>query len=75
MPRSRLAGVETKQSGEARQFATTSLASGQNWDGYKVVVEVNSNGQTLREERTIKLIGGEAQELSINFDSTKVANN
>ena len=35
-----LAGVETKQSGETRQFATTRLASGQNWDGYKVVVEM-----------------------------------
>jgi uncharacterized protein (TIGR03000 family) len=70
-----LAGVDTKQSGENRQFATTRLAAGQSWDGYKVVVEVNKNGQTLHEERTIKLIGGEAQELSINFDSTSVAKN
>jgi uncharacterized protein (TIGR03000 family) len=70
-----LAGVDTKQSGELRQFATTRLAAGQAWDGYKVVVEMNKNGQTLHEERTIKLIGGEAQELSINFDSTAVAKN
>jgi uncharacterized protein (TIGR03000 family) len=70
-----LAGVDTKQSGELRQFATTRLAAGQTWDGYKVVVEMNKNGQTLHEERTIKLIGGEAQELSINFDSTAVAKN
>ena len=70
-----LAGVDTKQSGETRQFATTRLAAGQSWDGYKVVVEMNKNGQTLHEERTIKLIGGEAQELSINFDSTAVAKN
>jgi uncharacterized protein (TIGR03000 family) len=70
-----LAGVNTKQSGELRQFATTRLAAGQTWDGYKVVVEMNKNGQTLHEERTIKLIGGEAQELSINFDSTTVAKN
>lgn len=68
-----LAGVETKQSGETRQFATTRLAAGQAWDGYKVVVEMNKNGQTLHEERTLKLIGGEAQELSINFDSNNVA--
>ena len=70
-----LAGVDTKQSGDVRQFATTRLAAGQTWDGYKVVVELNKNGQTLHEERTIKLIGGEAQELSINFDSTAVAKN
>jgi uncharacterized protein (TIGR03000 family) len=70
-----LAGVETKQTGAVRQFATTRLSSGQTWDGYKVVAEVKQNGQTLREERTIKLTGGEAQELSINFDSTKVAKN
>ena len=70
-----LAGVDTKQSGETRQFATTRLAAGQTWDSYKVVVEMNKNGQTLHEERTIKLIGGEAQELSINFDSTAVAKN
>ena len=70
-----LAGVDTKQSGELRQFATTRLAAGQTWDGYKVVVEMNKNGQTLHEERTIKLVGGESQELSINFDSTAVAQN
>ncbi len=70
-----LAGVETKQTGETRQFATTRLATGQTWDGYKVVVELNKDGQTLHEERTLKLVGGEAQELSINFDSTAVAKN
>jgi uncharacterized protein (TIGR03000 family) len=70
-----LAGVDTKQSGEVRQFATTRLAAGQTWDSYKVAVELNKNGQTLHEERTIKLIGGEAQELSIDFDGPKVATN
>ena len=70
-----LAGVDTKQSGDLRQFATTRLAAGQSWDGYKVVAEMTKNGQTLREERTIKLVGGEAQDLSINFDSTTVAKN
>jgi uncharacterized protein (TIGR03000 family) len=70
-----LAGVDTKQSGEVRQFATTRLAAGHTWDGYKVAVELSKNGQTLHEERTIKLIGGEAQELSIDFDGPKVAKN
>ena len=66
-----LAGVETKQAGEVRQFATTKLSSGQVWDDYKVVVEMNRDGQTLREERTIKLTGGQDQELAVNFDSNK----
>lgn len=70
-----LAGVETKQTGETRQFATTRLASGQNWGDYKVVAEVEKNGQKVREERTISLTGGKAQELTINFDSTHVASN
>lgn len=70
-----LAGVDTKQSGAVRQFATSRLAAGQNWDGYKVVAEIERNGQKLREERTIQLTGGEAQDLTINFDSTNVAQN
>jgi uncharacterized protein (TIGR03000 family) len=70
-----LAGVETKQTGETRQFATTRLAEGQNWGDYKVVAEVEKNGQKVREERTISLTGGKAQELTINFDSTHVASN
>jgi uncharacterized protein (TIGR03000 family) len=68
-----LAGVSTKQTGEVRQFTTTRLTNGQVWDDYKVVVAVERNGQTLREERTISLTGGQAQELSINFDSQQLA--
>lgn len=70
-----LAGIDTKQTGDVRQFATTRLAAGQKWDGYKVVAELDRNGQKVREERTIALTGGEAQELIINFDSTNVAQN
>jgi uncharacterized protein (TIGR03000 family) len=67
-----LAGVETKQTGETRQFATSKLATGQSWGDYKVVVESTRDGKTLREERTINLIGGEDQDLAVNFagDST-----
>jgi uncharacterized protein (TIGR03000 family) len=64
-----LAGVETKQAGEVRQYSTNKLASGQIWDGYKVVVEAERDGKMVRQERTIKLTGGEAQELTINLDS------
>jgi uncharacterized protein (TIGR03000 family) len=68
-----LAGVATKQTGEVRQFTTSRLAPGQVWDDYKVVVTMERNGQPLREERTIKLTGGESQQLSINFDSQQLA--
>ena len=68
-----LAGVTTKQNGEVRQFSTAKLSEGQVWNDYKVVVEMEQGGQMLREERIIKLTGGEAQELAINFDSTQVA--
>jgi uncharacterized protein (TIGR03000 family) len=69
-----LAGVETKQTGEVRQFATSRLAQGQNWNDYKVVVETTRDGQTLREERTLNLTGGEDQDLTVAFaesDSTQ----
>jgi uncharacterized protein (TIGR03000 family) len=68
-----LAGIPTKQSGELRQFTTTKLANGQVWNDYKIVVALDRNGQTLQEERTIRLTGGQAQELSINFDSHQLA--
>jgi uncharacterized protein (TIGR03000 family) len=68
-----LAGVATKQTGEVRQFATTKLTSGQVWDDYKVVVEMQKDGQLVREERTLKLTGGQPQELTVNFDSNQIA--
>jgi uncharacterized protein (TIGR03000 family) len=68
-----LAGVETKQNGETRQFSTTRLAPGQSWNDYKVVVEVERDGRTLSEERIITLRGGDAQELSIDLDGMQVA--
>jgi len=64
-----LAGVETKQTGEVREFATSKLASGQNWNDYKVVVELEQDGKTLREERTLKLTGGQDQQLAVNFET------
>jgi uncharacterized protein (TIGR03000 family) len=68
-----LAGVETKQDGETRQFSTSRLAPGQTWADYKVVVEVERDGQMLTEERVITLRGGDDQELSIDVDGMQVA--
>lgn len=64
-----LAGVETQQTGEVRQFATSKLAAGQVWSDYKVVVETTRDGKTVREERTLSLTGGQDQDLAVNFDS------
>ena len=64
-----LAGVETKQTGEVREFATSKLAAGQSWGEYKVVVETTRDGKTLVEERTINLIGGQDQDLAVNFEN------
>lgn len=66
-----LAGVETKQTGEVRTFATTKLASGEVWNDYKVVIEMNRDGKTVREERVISLVGGQNQDLAMNFDSNQ----
>jgi uncharacterized protein (TIGR03000 family) len=68
-----LAGVATKQTGEVRQFATTKLTTGQVWEDYKVVVELEKDGQVMREERVLKLTAGQPQELTVNFDSTQIA--
>ena len=54
-----LAGVETKQTGEVRQFATSKLASGQTWSDYKVVIETTHDGKVQREERSLTLTGGQ----------------
>jgi uncharacterized protein (TIGR03000 family) len=68
-----LAGVATKQTGEVRKFATSKLSEGQLWSDYKVVVELEKDGQTLREERMLTLKGGQPQELTVSFDSNQLA--
>ena len=62
-----LAGAATKQTGELRTYATTTLAPGQVWDGYKIRVEMEQDGKTLVEEKTISITGGKATELTIDF--------
>ncbi len=62
-----LAGAPAKQVGETRVFTTTALGEGQKWDGYHVVAEVERDGQILREEATLALIGGADHELTFQF--------
>jgi uncharacterized protein (TIGR03000 family) len=70
-----LAGAATQQAGETRTYATSALAPGQEWDGYVVRVELERNGQTLVEEKTLTIVGGQSYELSFDFaqEATTVA--
>lgn len=68
-----LAGVPTKQTGEAREFATRRLAPGQTWSNYNVHVEVTRDGKTYSQDRTILLTGGQSQELSFNVGGMQLA--
>ena len=70
-----LAGQETKATGEVREFATTRLASGAGWTDYAVRVELTRDGQTLSQEKTVKLAAGETQEVAFDFDAPQVASN
>ena len=68
-----LAGVATKQTGEVRQFSTSQLAAGQAWQNYTVHVELVRDGKTLTQDRQITLTGGTAQDLSIDFGGSQLA--
>jgi uncharacterized protein (TIGR03000 family) len=62
-----LAGAATRQTGESRTYATAALTAGQEWAGYVVRVELQRDGQTLVEEKTLSIVGGENYELSFEF--------
>jgi uncharacterized protein (TIGR03000 family) len=68
-----LAGSETRSHGDEREFSTTRLARGQQWDDYLVRVEVERDGKTISREQTLSLTGGEERELNIDFDAPQVA--
>jgi uncharacterized protein (TIGR03000 family) len=68
-----LAGNPTSAKGETRVFRTTGLSTGKAWDDYTVRVEFEQDGQIVKQERTITLRAGEAQELSFTDEAEKVA--
>jgi uncharacterized protein (TIGR03000 family) len=70
-----LAGAATQQTGKTRSFSTDTLAAGQEWAGYVVRVELNRDGRSLVEEKTLTIVGGESYELSFDFaeEATTVA--
>jgi uncharacterized protein (TIGR03000 family) len=67
-----LAGVDTKSSGASREFVT-SLLAGSPWTNYSVRVELERDGQTLVDERTVTLYPGDHQVMTIDFAATQVA--
>jgi uncharacterized protein (TIGR03000 family) len=67
-----LAGVDTKSSGTVREFVT-SLLAGSPWTNYAIRVEVQRDGQTLVDERTVTLCPGDHQEMTIDFAAPQVA--
>ena len=54
-----LAGQATKSTGPVRVFQTSRLADGQRWEGYTIRAEVDRDGITVSQERTIKLQSGQ----------------
>jgi uncharacterized protein (TIGR03000 family) len=70
-----LAGASTQQTGEVRTYSSTNLKPGQQWDGYVVRVELERDGKTVVEEKTLSIEGGKSYELSFEMsgDSAKVA--
>ncbi|MCC7086373.1 MAG: TIGR03000 domain-containing protein [Pirellulales bacterium] len=68
-----LSGRETSSTGEVREFTTSKLAPGAEWNDYTVRVVANLDGREVTKEETLTLIGGEDRELNMDFGSTEIA--
>jgi uncharacterized protein (TIGR03000 family) len=68
-----LAGNETTSTGDVREFTTTKLAPGADWNNYTIRVVANVNGRETSKEQSITLVGGEDRDLNFNFDGSEVA--
>ena len=63
-----LAGRETKGSGLVREFSTRKLTGEGQWANYPVRVELERDGETLVQERTVTLAAGQTREVTFHFD-------
>lgn len=68
-----LAGEATTATGSLRTYKTAHLNAGQEWSNYAVQVSVVRNGQTLKQEKTISLVGGRQESLRFTFAEQQVA--
>ena len=57
----------------ANFVVTTELAAGGEWREYAVRVELDRDGETLSRDLSVKLAGGESQELVVDPDSLELA--
>lgn len=64
-----LAGHETKATGEVREFSTTKLPNGGQWQKYEIKAVVDRDGRQEVREQSIELAAGESREVTISFDS------
>jgi uncharacterized protein (TIGR03000 family) len=64
-----LAGHETKATGDVREFSTTRLPNGAQWQKYAIKAVIERDGHQEVREQSIELAAGESRELTINFDS------
>jgi uncharacterized protein (TIGR03000 family) len=68
-----LAGRETKSGGPVREFSTAKLVAAGQWVDYPVRVEIQRDGETLIQKRTITLAAGQTVEETFDFDAPQVA--
>jgi uncharacterized protein (TIGR03000 family) len=68
-----LEGNATRGTGAVRQFETTRLSAGQSWEDYEVRVEIERDGRTLAQRKTITLKAGQSHEMRFDFDRTRLA--
>jgi uncharacterized protein (TIGR03000 family) len=68
-----LSGKETHSKGTVREFSTTRLANGSQWNDYAIRVEIERDGQRLTKEQTVSLAAGETRQVSFDFEAPQVA--
>ncbi len=64
-----LAGHETKATGDVREFSTTRLPNGAEWQKYEIKAVIERDGHEEVREQSIELAAGESREVTIDFDS------
>jgi uncharacterized protein (TIGR03000 family) len=63
-----LAGNETKQTGEVREFSTNKLTAGEGWNNYTVRAEIEKDGKMVTKEQLVSINAGETKEISFDFN-------
>jgi uncharacterized protein (TIGR03000 family) len=64
-----LAGHETRSTGSVREFSTSRLPSGTEWNTYAIRAVIERDGQPQVREENITLKAGESREVTISFDA------